>query len=233
MIGCGGDDGQEPTTPKPTGGGSSGPPIGLDGNTYRSQKFFKVSNLPVDDWTIIGRDNPADPERLDADKLEIWDDTMAADGFVENVALLRHLRQAREPLGETQLLLQSTKSNFQSTYRGAIENQIPFIYISMEGQHQVVKREADEFIDVYLDQKADQVVESSTGTVATDDFLTGHWLRVTQRDNRAKVAYTFFDRKKPKEIEIFRLLYWAPVNRYDEFLPVYEQIAASFALNIL
>ncbi len=233
IIGCGGHDGNEPSIRLQTSGTKSVPRTGLSGNTYRSAKFFKVSNLPVDGWTTIGRDNPNDIEELDAEKLEIWDKEIVAAGFGEDVALLRHLKQARSPLGETQLLLQATEDNFQSNHRDAIEHNIPFIYISMEAQHQVVTREAAEFIPVYLDQKKSHIVESSTGTVETEEFLTGHWLKLTQSKDRGKVAYTFYDRKKQKKLEIFRLLYWAPMNRYDEFLPLYERIAASFALNIL
>ena len=223
MMDCG-DDGQESSIP--TGGQKSEPPLGIDGDTYRSPKIFKVSNLPVDTWTILVRHDPGDKA-----KLEVWDNTVA--DSQENPVVLRHLIQYKPPPGETHLLLQPTKENFQTTHRRAFDNQMPFIYISIEGQNERQERSASEFIDVYLKQKEFHFVETSTGTVVTTDSLMGYWLKVTQREDGGKIAYTFFDRRKANRIEIYRFLYWAPVDRYDEFLPVYEQLAASFALNIL
>jgi len=223
MMGCG-DDGQKSSIP--TGAKKSEPPLGIDGETYRSPKIFKISNLPVDSWTILVRHNPADKT-----KLEVWDNTVA--DRQENPAVLRHLIQSNPPPGETHLLLQPTEDKFQTSHRGAFDNQMPFIYISIEGQNSRQERSASQFVELYLTQKDYHFAETSTGTVITTDSVMGHWLKVTQREDYGKISYTFFDRRKSNRIEIYRFLYWAPADRYDEFLPVYEQIAASFALNIL
>ena len=51
IIGCGGDN-EEEDSAAPTVEKEPEPTFGLDGDTYRNRRLFKVSDLPVDDWTI-------------------------------------------------------------------------------------------------------------------------------------------------------------------------------------
>ncbi len=50
IMGCGGDD--EADSPVPTVEQKPALTFGLDGDTYRNRRLFKISNLPVDDWTV-------------------------------------------------------------------------------------------------------------------------------------------------------------------------------------
>ena len=50
IMGCGGDE--EEDSPVPTVEQKPALTFGLDGDTYRNRRLFKISNLPVDDWTV-------------------------------------------------------------------------------------------------------------------------------------------------------------------------------------
>lgn len=50
ITGCGGDDTED--SPAPTIKMEPEPTFGVDGDTYRDNRLFRISNLPVDDWTV-------------------------------------------------------------------------------------------------------------------------------------------------------------------------------------
>ena len=50
IVGCGGDS--ETDSPAPTVEKEPEIKFGLDGDTYRNRRLFKVSNLPIDDWIV-------------------------------------------------------------------------------------------------------------------------------------------------------------------------------------
>ncbi len=50
IVGCGADD--EEDSPAPAVKKEPEPAFGVDGDTYRNRRLFKVSNLPIDDWTV-------------------------------------------------------------------------------------------------------------------------------------------------------------------------------------
>ena len=61
MMGCGSDEEEESSTP--TKVERSEPTLGLHGDTFRNQRYvFKVSNLPVDGWTVLWY--PKDREQI-------------------------------------------------------------------------------------------------------------------------------------------------------------------------
>ena len=50
IVGCGSDDDADSSAP--TVEKEPEVTFGLDGDTYRNRRLFKVSNLPVNDWTV-------------------------------------------------------------------------------------------------------------------------------------------------------------------------------------
>ena len=64
IVGCGGDDDVDSSAP--TVEKEPELTFGLDGDTYRNRRLFKVSNLPVDDWTVKEVTNTAHIEKDDS-----------------------------------------------------------------------------------------------------------------------------------------------------------------------
>ena len=67
MMGCGNDDEESssPTVEEKSVEEKSQPPLGLDGDTYRNQQYVvKVSNLSIDDWTVLVESNPKDNVKI-------------------------------------------------------------------------------------------------------------------------------------------------------------------------
>lgn len=108
---CGGD---EEVVPSPVKTEPPAVAYGLHGDTYQHQRYvFRVSNLPVDDWTVLEISNVA---RREIDKIwkEAW--IAAAGGQVQFNAV------------DSFLLLQlTTEQEFASTILEAVEKKIPFI----------------------------------------------------------------------------------------------------------
>ena len=107
-VGCGDDD--EADSPVPTVEKEPELTFGLDGDIYRNRRLFKVSNLPVDDWTVKEVTNTVHGEVDDSSSMI----------FNEVVSLL--------------LLQPTSEENFANTIVEAAINGIPYIYIWIEIQ---------------------------------------------------------------------------------------------------
>ena len=225
-IGCGGGESESPDGSSiPLGTNKPKPPLGLHEDTYRNQRHvFKVSNLPVDEWIILVR---SDSE--DLLKISEWDEAFA--NKRDRPFVLLHQIKADSPPSETYVLMQPTKQNYQSTFRKAFDNQMPFISISIEGQTVPDRSSMREFVALYVEQKKEFLTDTSEESVVTR-VGTGHSLKATVKADGSKIAYALLLRTRTDPDKIFRFIYWAPASRYDEFLSIYEQIISSFEANI-
>ena len=105
ITGCGGDE-EEPS--HLIREESSEPPMGLHGDTYRNQRHvFKVSNLPVDDWTVLWY--PKDREQIG-----VW--------FKGSYNIDRFTNT-----GVIYLVMQPAKDELQENRFKAFEKRTPFI----------------------------------------------------------------------------------------------------------
>ena len=225
-IGCGGGESGSPEgSSTPLGLYKPIPPLGLHEDTYRNQRHvFKVSNLPVEHWRILVR---SDPE--DLIKIAEWDEALASKR--DRPFVLLHQIKADSPPSETYLLMQPAEHNYQSTFRKAFDNQTPFISISIEGQTVPDRSSMREFIALYIEQKKEFLTDTSEESVLTS-VGTAQSLKATVKADGSKIAYTLLLRTRTDPNKIFRFLYWAPANRFDKYLSIYEGIISSFAANI-
>lgn len=225
-IGCGGGESESPDgSSAPLGMDKPKSPLGLHDDTYRNQRHvFKVSNLPVDDWTILVRSDPEDLIRIAE-----WDDALASKR--DRPFVLLHQIKADSPPSETYLLMQPTVQNYQNTFRKAFDNQTPFMSISIEGQTVPDRSSMREFIALYIEQKKEFLTDTSEESIITS-VGTAQSLKATVKADGSKIAYTLLLRTRTDPDKIFRFLYWAPANRFDEYLSIYEGIISSFEANI-
>ena len=129
IMGCGGDD--EEDSPAPTVEKEPEPTFGLDGDTYRNRRLFKVSNLPIDDWTVKEVTKAVEGENEENFigwvplPLSLYTTTYTReeDFFFDQVSN-----------GVISLLFMqpTSEADFVNTLPEAFANQIPFIYIFIE-----------------------------------------------------------------------------------------------------
>ena len=108
IVGCGGDDEADSSTP--TVEKKPALSFGLDGDTYRNRRLFKISDLPVDDWTVKEVTN------------RVLGEQVKVPGVVINEVI-------------SLLLMQPTsEADFADTLEEAFKKGIPYIYIGIEVQ---------------------------------------------------------------------------------------------------
>ena len=215
FVACGGDEEDVPSPVKME------PPAvvyGLHGDTYQNQRYvFSVSNLPVNDWTILEISNVA---RREADKIwkEAW--ITAAGGHAQFNAV------------DSFLLLQLTsEQNVASTILEAVEKQIPFIYIFIEKQKISEISSPREYVETIIEQIAFVLPQDSfeviqQGSHFSKDGRPGHYFEMRLVDD-SQIKRTVFFRNISSESNIYQISFWCPAARYEELVPVYDNIAAS------
>ena len=215
FIACGGDEEDVPSPAKME------PPAvvyGLHGDTYQDQRYvFRVSNLPVDDWTVLEISNVA---RREVDKIwkEAW--IAAAGGNAQFNAV------------DSFLLLQLTSEpNFASTILEAVEKQIPFIYIFIEKQKISAISSPREYIETIIEQMEFVLPQDSfeviqQGSHFSKDGKPAHYFEMKLVDD-SRIKRTAFFRNVSSESNIYQISFWCPGARYEELVPVYDNIAAS------
>ncbi len=212
---CGGDEEDVPSPLK------TEPPAvvyGLHGDTYQHQRYvFRVSNLPVDDWTVLEISNAA---RREIDKIwkEAWIAAVGERGKFNPIVSL--------------LLMQLTpEQNFASTILEAVEKQIPLIYIFIEKQHTIEIRSPREYVEIFLEINAiinppDSFEVTQQGSHFSKDGRPAHYFEMRLADD-SRIKRTVFFRNVNSVSNIYQISFWCPGDRYEELLPVYDNIAAS------
>ena len=215
FVACGGGEEDAPSPVKME------PPAvvyGLHGETYQNQRYvFRVSNLPVDDWTVLEISNVA---RREIDKIwkEAW--IAAAGGQTQFNAV------------DSFLLLQLTSEpNFASSILEAVEKQIPFIYIFIEKQKISAISSPREYIETIIEQMEFVLPQDSfeviqQGSRFSKDGKPAHYFEMKLVDD-SRIKRTAFFRKISSESNIYQISFWCPGARYEELVPVYDNIAAS------
>ena len=199
IAGCGGDDAPEsPTTAEKQPALN----FGLDGDTYRNRRLFKISNLPVKSWTVKEVTNKV--------RGDIDDD----DGRSSNSSI-------------SLLLMQPVAAaDFADTLREAVENGIPYIYIVIEVQRISNEVSSRTFaLDLIVHQEG--LKPNSQGSVMSKDRRRGYYIEVEGDPEGFKWKQTFFVRSSESNKHVYRLLYAAPTDQYNTYLPVYDRIIAS------
>lgn len=215
FVACSGD---EEVAPSPVKMEPPAVVYGLHGDTYQHQRYvFRVSNLPVDDWTILEISNVA---RREIDKIwkEAW--IAAAGGHVKLNA------------GDSLLLLQlTTEQDFASTILEAVENQIPFIYIFIEKQKISEISSPRKYVDTMIELlelvlPPDSFEVTQQGSHFSKDGRPAHYFEMRLVDD-SRIKRTVFFRNISSESDVYQISFWCPGGRYEELVPVYDNIAAS------
>ena len=215
FVACSGD---EEVAPSPVKLEPPAVVYGLHGDTYQHQRYvFRVSNLPVDDWTILEISNVA---RREIDKIwkEAW--IAAAGGHVKLNAV------------DSLLLLQlTTEQDFASTILDAVENQIPFIYIFIEKQKISEISSPRKYVDTMIELlelvlPPDSFEVTQQGSHFSKDGRPAHYFEMRLVDD-SRIKRTVFFRNISSESDVYQISFWCPGGRYEELVPVYDNIAAS------
>jgi hypothetical protein len=202
IVGCGGDD--EADSPVPTVEQKPALTFGLDGDTYRNRRLFKISSLPVDDWTVKEVTNKV---RGEEENLP---------GTINNEAI-------------SLLFMQPTsEEDFADTLSEAEENEIPYIYISIEVQSTTDIKSSREVALVLLEQTGVQKDEvTNQGAIFSKDRRHGYFWEVTFNEIDFKVKQSFFVRSSEGSRYVYRLLFVSPIGQYDTYVSVYDKIVSS------
>ena len=200
IVGCDGDDEEESSVP--TVEEEPALHFGLDGDTYRNRRLFKISNLPVNDWTVKEVTNKV--------RAGLGDDS----GVVTNE-------------GISLLLMQPTSAeDFADTLIEANEKGIPYIYIVIEVQSVTDITSSREAALSVLEEYGIQENEvTGQGAIFSKDRRHGYFWEVTFDDFKAKES--FFVRSSEGSRYIYRLLFLSPPDQYDTYVSVYDKIVSS------
>ena len=214
LLACG----DEEELPFPTKMEPPAGDYGLHGDTYQNQQYvFRVSNLPVNDWTVLEISNVA---RREIDKIwkEAWISATGEHGQFNSVVSL--------------LLMQLTsEQNFANTILDAVEKQIPFIYIFIEKQKISEISSPKTYVETLIELMefilpADSFHVTQQGSHFSKDGRPGHYFEMSLVDD-SRIKRTVFFRSASSESNIYQISFWCPGGRYDELVPVYDNIAAS------
>ena len=201
MLGCGGDD--EVDSPVPTVEKEPEIIFGLDGDTYRNRRLFKVSNLPVDDWTVKEVTNTAHTEKDDASDV----------AFNEVVSLL--------------LMQPTSEENFANSTVDAALSGIPYIYIWIEVQS-VTDEESPREIALNVLEGIDSDYEQiAQGSIFSKDRRAGYFWEIIFKNSDFKAKQSFFVRSSEGNRFVYRLLFASPADQYDAYVSVYDKIVSS------
>ena len=202
IVGCGGDD--EADSPVPTVEQKPALTFGLDGDTYRNRRLFKISSLPVDDWTVKEVTNKV---RGEEENLP---------GTINNEAI-------------SLLFMQPTsEEDFADTWAEAAEKEIPYIYVSIEVQSTSDIKSSREIALVILEQTGVQKDEvTNQGQIFSKDRRAGYFWEVTFQDIEFKAKQSFFVRSSEGNRNIYRLLFVSPIDQYDTYVSIYDKIVSS------
>lgn len=202
VAGCGGDN--EPTASVPTVEPEPKIKFGLDGDTYRNRRLFKISNLPVDNWTIKEVTN------------KVRGKEEAIPGVITNEAI-------------SLLLMQPTsEEDFADTIIEATEKGIPYIYVAIEVQSISDETSSREVALIILEQAGFEENEvTSQGAILSKDRRYGYFWEVMREEVNFKAKQAFFVRSSEGSRYIYRLLFASPISQYDGYVLVYDKIVSS------
>ena len=243
IMGCGGDD--EEDSPTSTVEKEPEPTFGLDGDTYRNRRLFKVSNLPIDDWTVKEVTKAVEGENGENFigwvplPLSLYTTTYTReeDFFFDQVSN-----------GVISLLLMqpTSEEDFVNTLPEAFANQIPFIYIFIELQSGTdfdsSKNAGVHILESFTppfdwEDKMHEV--TNQGAIFSKDRRHGYYWEIILSaenpplfneqilDTESKAKQSFFLSRLENNRFIYRLLFWAPTDQYDTYVPVYDKIVSS------
>ena len=244
IVGCGGDN--EADAPAPTVEEEPKITFGLDGDTYRNRRLFKVSNLPIDDWTVkeVSKAVEGGEETRDFfgwiplpfslyNTTYIHEEDFAIDQMSNEVISLLFMQPTSE-------------ADFADTLPKAFENRIPFIYIFIELQSSTDFNSSKnaavhnlEALTPPFDWEDKMHEVSNQAAISSRDGRHGYFWEIVLNaqapqlineqflDIESKAKQSFFLSRLESNRFIYRLLFWSPTDQYDTYVSVYDKIVSS------
>ena len=243
MAGCGADS--EIDSPTPTVEKKPEIKFGLDGDTYRNRRLFKISNLPIDDWTVKEVNRTVEGEK--EEELIGWVPlpwslftttyTRGEDFFFDQVSNGVISLLFMQPVSE---------QDFVNTLPEALTSQIPFIYIFIELQSGTdfdsSKSAAVNILESFTPpfDWTDKIHEiTNQGAIFSKDRRHGYFWEIVLDEeipllfseqileSESKAKQSFFLSRLENSRFIYRILFWAPTDQYDTYVSVYDKIVSS------
>ena len=223
LISCGDEDTDNSTTKEVI----EDAPLGLSGNTYRNQDYlFKISNLPVEEWSLFIADYPEQKEAINLalyGEKDYIPDTSKRTNRGTNLMIMA----LGKGLSAEQLKQTWNDSTIQALAMN-IEVQVVTNYTSGEGiakHYKIQKKEQD---DIEL---------GDIKQIRTKDGFSGHRIDgYSIKNPDVKIGYAFFVRSAGNASRIYRFWYMTSgtdVEKRTKVQSTFDQIIASLEFNIL
>ena len=243
IVGCGGDS--ETDSPTPTVEKEPEIKFGLDGDTYRNRRLFKVANLPIDDWTVKEVNRTVEGEN--EEDLIGWV-PLPWSLFTTKYARGEDFFFDQVSNGVISLLFMQpvSEQDFAKTLPEALADQIPFIYIFIELQNGTdfdsSKDAAVGILESFTPpfEWTDQIHEvTNQGAIFSKDRRHGYFWEIALDEEipllfneqilevESKAKQSFFLSRLENSRFIYRILFWAPTDQYDAYVPVCDKIVSS------
>jgi hypothetical protein len=200
----------------------------LSGNTYRNQDYlFKISNLPVEEWSIFLADNPEQKEAINfmfhGDKKYVPDTSAKSNPAHHLIVITPGKNVSADDLRQ---MMTGPKA-------------VHLIILTIEEQTVSDARSSESVAKIYISQKNARKF-GAIEEVRTKDGYSGHRIDgVGVKDDTVKVGYAFFVRSSTNTSRVYRLHYNSngkgktEPEKTAKIRQVFDQILSSFEFNIL
>ena len=197
-------------------------PLGLSGNVYRNQKYlFKISNLPVNEWSIFCADYPEQKEIIN---IYLYGEK----DYVPDTSFRSNIRKDL-------LLLSPGKNVSADDLRQMYEGNREIHIVSMDIEEQVVTNytSGEGIAKHYKMQKQDMFKFGEIKRMRTKDGFSGyrmdgHYIE----DETIKIGYTFFVRSSANSSRMYRFSY-LDAGKTDDVKKVFDEVLSNLEFNIL
>ena len=202
---------------------SSEAPLGLSGETYRNQRFlFKVSNLPMEGWSIFTVETEVGREFLT--------------GFYGEKEEGEH--DSHRLLSTVPFIVDNFAEYSEKKDKANRQGEISILVEVISKAEVKLIRSAEDLAQVYKLQKAALGLPmKSEKQVVSADGYSGYAIYgdISEDGEQAEYGYAFFTRPSGKSQRIYRLAYVEVyrVGETSKYKGIFEQMVASLEFNIL
>ena len=220
LVGCGEEITKEGEKPKAVV--ETEPPYGLSGSTYRNKNLvFKVSNLPVDEWSVYVDDHPIVKELTNS--------------YLENDPSKNEMLvvlMAYFPKGEYIILPEELPPNEVDALKDKeLKPATALLEIAVETQVGIDIRSAKEFATGWMEERPQNQYEKQ-GVVRTKDSYVGYKFYYVKPDgDKGGIAY--FIRSRGNTKRVYRMAYGDKAEEVNRGRKAFDNLLANLEFNTL
>ena len=220
LVGCGEEITKEEVKPKTVV--ETEPPYGLNGSTYRNKNLvFKVSNLPVDEWSVYVDGHPIVQE--------------GTKRYIENDPSKNEMQvilKAYFPKGEYIILPEELPPNEVEALKDKeLKPAIAMFEIAVETQVGTDDRSAKEFAKGWMKGYSNNTF-GEQGTIRTKDSYVGYRFYYVKPDGD-KAGMAYFIRSRGNTKKVYRIAYKAKAEEGDRGRKTFDNLLANLEFNTL